>query len=204
MLTGKSSCTESGIGSQNIIYIIESFVIGCKVLILHLKGQLVTNLYIMGIIFDFRSCKATEWTLVITQLTIVVKTVFQPGTTLFTKTAFPYLVCRALLDRLTDSICDVRISAVHSKIRRKRIIRIYDYLHFRYCADHLFQNVHGNINFTVAVQLVAEQISQKHVVRLQAWKYMAGRSLVYFNAGVICIQPACRSGSQHKGCYNTV
>ena len=61
--------------------------------------------------------------------------------------------------------------------------------------DHLFQNVHGNINFTVAIKLVAKQISQKHVVRLQAWKYMAGRSLVYLNAGVICIQPACRSGS---------
>ena len=89
MLSGKSSCTESGISSQNIVYIIESFVIGCKVLILHLKRQLITNLYIMGIIFDFRSCKATGWTLVITQLTIVVKTVFQPGTTLFTKNDLP-------------------------------------------------------------------------------------------------------------------
>ena len=134
----------------------------------------------------------------------MVKAVFQLGSALLAETSLTDLVCGTFLDRFADSIGNVRIAAVHGKVRGKCIINIDDDLHLWHCADHLFQNIHGNIDFPVTIQLITEQVCKKHVVRLQAWEYMPCGSLVNLDAGVICIQPACRSGSKHKSRYNAV
>ena len=204
MLCLKSCCTDSCISCQDIIYIIKSLIIGCDTLILHSKSYLVIHLYICGIKIDLRTFKSAFWASVIAKLAVMIKTVNQTLTTAFAETSLSDLIGLAPEHRLADSVSYIRISAVHSQICRQRIIAVHNDFHIRNFPHHFLQDIHGNINLTITVQLIPEQIGHNHIVRLDPGKYVSCGCFVYLDTGIVCIQLSAWFCSQHKSSHNTV
>ena len=147
----KVRSTDACIGCQNIIYIIKSTVICNNSLSLYGEAELIANFYIFCIIIRNRALKTALRTLIISQLAVMIKTVLQTLSAFLTKTSFTDLVCLIFHDRTADSIINTRITAVHCHVCRQCIITVYDQFHIRNGTDHLFQNVHRNVDLTVTV-----------------------------------------------------
>ena len=147
----KARSTDTCISCQNIIYIIKSTVICNNSLSLYGETELIADFYIFCIIIRNRPFKTTFRTLVISQLTVMIKTVLQTLSAFLAKTSFTDLICLISHNWMADSIINAWIAAVHRHICRQRIITVYNQLHIRNSADHLFQNVHRNVDLTVTV-----------------------------------------------------
>ena len=204
MFSPKSGCPDSCIGRQNIIYIIKSLIIRCNMSVLNRKRKLISYFYILCIKVRCWTLESAFRTLVITKLTVVIKTVLKSFPAAFAETSFSNFVCFIFHDRTTDSVINTCIATVLGKICRKSIITIYDQFHVRHFADHFFENIHGNIDLTVTIQLITEKIRHHHIIRFDLCKNMSGRCLINFNTGIICINMSIHSGAKCKRSHNTV
>ena len=122
----------------------------------------------------------------------MIKMILHPGAAFFAEGALPDLTGILLILKilLSDTEGHIRISAFHGKIGGKGIVSVYDDFHFRRHLHGFFQKIHGNVDLTVPVQLVPEEIGQHHVIRLEMWKNPDCRSLVHLDAGIVCLQIA--------------
>ena len=112
----------------------------------------------------------------------------------------------------TDAETDNAVTAFFCQKGGERIVAVYDQRHRRDEADRLFESFHCEIDLAVAVQLVAEEICEDHVIRLQVLKDMNRGGLIDFQAYVVCMQIAegacgsCESGGDafHHVCTKPV
>ena len=204
MLSRKSCSPHSRISCQYIIHIIKSLIICYNVFTFYTKAELVTYLYILRIKIRLRPCKSAFWTIIISQLAVMIKTIFQFLTASLAETSLPDLICRRFDHRFTDTISYIWIPGIHGKICRQGIITVYNNLHLRNLAHHFFQNVHSDINLSVSVKLVAEKICQKHIVRFDSRKNMSGGCFIGLNACIVRINFTIPFRSQHKCGNNSI
>ena len=134
----------------------------------------------------------------------MIKTVDQSLPAAFTEAALTDLVCFVLNYRFADSIGYKRIATVHGKICGQCIVTVNDDLHIRNFFHHFFQNIHGDINLTITVQLITEQIGHDHIIRFDLCEHVSCGSLINLNTGIVRIQFSAESCAQHKSCHNSV
>ena len=134
----------------------------------------------------------------------MIEAVDQSFSTAFTEPSLTDLVCFVLDHRFADPVGYKRISAVHGKICRQCIVTIDNDLHIRNLFHHFFQDVHGDIDLTITVQLVTEQIGHNHIIRFDPCEHMSCGCLIHLDTGIIRIQFSAESCPQHKGCHNSV
>ena len=183
----KTCGADACISCQNIIYIIESTIICNNSISLYRETELIADFYIFCIIIRNRSFKAAFRTLIISKLAVMIKAVLQTLSAFLAKTSFTDLICLIFHDRTADSIINAWVATVHCHICWQRIITVYDQFHIRDGTDHLFQNIHRNVDLTVTVKLITEKIGHHHVIRFHTRKNMPGGCFIYLDTGIIRI-----------------
>ena len=104
MLSRKSRSPHSRISCQYIIHIIKSLIICYNVFSFYTKAKLVAYLYILRIKIRLRSCKSAFWTIIISQLAVMIETIFQLLTASLAETSLPDFIC-CLFDHRFTIIC---------------------------------------------------------------------------------------------------
>ena len=102
------------------------------------------------------------------------------------------------LHLLTDTVGDYLVSAFLCQVSAQGIVSVHDDLHVRRHVKCAPQKIHGDVNLSIAVQLVPEQIRHHTVIRFEERKNPYGRCLIDLNHRIVRIQPAADPGIQHK------
>ena len=134
----------------------------------------------------------------------MIKTVNQTLTTAFAETSLSDFIGLAPEHRLADSVRHIWIPTVHSQICRQRIIAVHNDFHIRNFPHHFLQDIHGNVDLTITIQLISEQIGHNHIVRLDPGEYVSCGCFVYLDTGIVCIQFSAWFCSQHKSSHNSI
>ena len=138
MLQPKPSGSSSRVGCQNIIYIIEAFIIGLQASAIYRKCKMVADCHIRCIIFNCRTLKITACTCIIAKLAVVIEIIFYRCSAFLTETSLSDLMGILIIHYLfTDSVSYIRITAFHCKVSRQCIIPVHDHLHL-WCTLHHF------------------------------------------------------------------
>ena len=129
----------------------------------------------------------------------MVKVIFHFFTATLAEPAFPDFPGIFILEYLlSDAESEMRIFIFQSQVGRQGIVPIDQHFHFRGHLHGTGEEVHGNVDLSVTVQLVTEKVGQYHIVRAEMGKYPDSRGLVDLNAGVVCLQVAGKAGGKDK------
>ena len=163
------------------------------------------HINIFRIKIHLRPCKSTLRTVVHAELTIVIKVILQPLPAPLTESSLPNLPGILLLEYLFgNAVGDIRIAAFHRQIGRECIIAVHNHGHIRCHLHCFFQQIHRDIDLTVPIELIPEQIRQHHIVRFKIRENTYGRRLVNLNTRIVRIQMSIVLRRQHESCSHTV
>ena len=123
----------------------------------------------------------------------------------FTETPLPDLIRLAVVDHLfADAVGRIRIAAVHRKKCGQCVVSVDDHFHLRRAFHDFFQNIHGDVDLSVPVQLIPEQIGQHHIIWFEMREYPAGRRFINLDTGIVCLQVPGKSCRKGKSCRHTI
>ena len=132
----------------------------------------------------------------------MIEIILKRRTAVLTKTGFADHV-NIIGHFFTDAEADDAAGALFCQIGREGVVAIDDERHVRGFTDCLFESLHGQVDLTVAVELVAEETGEDHVVGLKVLQDPRGGGLVDFQARVVRIEIPQRSGFSRKCCGDT-
>ena len=157
-----------------------------------------------GIIIDFRPAEAARWTMINAKLAVMIEPVFQTVAAALAELALPDLmrtsgrVSLRTGNLLADPVGDQGMPALLSQISAQRIVPVHDDPHLRSHIECLPEKVHRNINLSITIQLIPEQVRQHTYIRFKMRKYADCRRFIDLYNRIVRIQSPSRGSAQHK------
>ncbi len=152
-------------------------IISISITLPDIEAKAILQLDITGIKINLRTLKSALRTSVYPKLAVMIELILQPLTAALTElslTNLPRASCITSLraaDSLTDAIGNDRMPALLRQKCAQRVITIHDNLHIRSHVESLLQKIHRDIDLTVPVKLISEQIRQYAQIRLKMRKH---------------------------------
>ena len=130
----------------------------------------------------------------------MVEVVVEPGAALLAEGALPNLmVVRLVKDLFLHAVGHIGVSAVDGQGGGQSVIGVDHQGHVGRQLDALLEQVHGDVQLAVAIQLIAKQVGQHHGVRLEEFQHPSGGRLVHLQTGVFRIEFPHPVGRQRQG-----
>ena len=158
----------------------------------HVKIQLRRQPDAGSIVVDFGPAETAGGASVYAELAEVIEIIPQRCAAVLAETGFADLVY-LIGDPFADAEADDAVGAIFCQISSEGIVAVDDERHFRRLKDCFFECFHCQVDLAVAVELVAEEAGEDHVVGTQVLQHPCGGGLVDLQAGEVSVKVPQRS-----------